>query len=1114
MRDSVFSDLKDIQGEIMKRSVSFLLMLVMVLALAFALSSCGECEHLNTEVKQEVTAEGNCMQPSTIDEIVYCVDCEAEISRTSKKGAVGDHIASTQPVKENRDVLDCTVGGTYDSVTYCSVARCGLELSRDTGVTEAPKAKHTTATKVVYNESHSNAQILEYCTQCAFQKLRAPQAGEIKPSQSTTSGSAHSHNNTTAGACKYCNHVLGTSNAIFNYVENADAPGTYTLTGVKTGASIPQAVFIGYIKNSAGTLCPVTGIAPEAFKNVVGIRAITFGDCVKTVGTDAFAGCKIETVFTYNLAKWAEIDFANEKANPLNGANTFSPNKIAVNSGTVFSTKGIEKIGTYAFAGLKANSVYIAPETKTIGEGAFASCQTLLHVYFDKDGVTTGRTVGKGAFADCGNIRKVYTPSEAIWLRNTFADATANPISFADAIYFGNNKFSGTINLSGVTAISDYAFANLGITSVTIPASVTTIGIGAFAGCAGLSTVTFASGSTLSTIGAAAFAGTAVTSVVIPSGVSTVADGAFEGCAALASVTIPASVTTIGKNAFKGCSALTSVTLPENLTVISDGVFENCTSLNNVVFSANLTSIGASAFANCVSLTKLNLTSMVAAIGANAFKGCTAITEINFNTALSTIGEGAFSGCVGVKTIVVPTGVTSIGLGAFAGCTSLESISVPFVGKAVGAAENNFGYIFGATETAGKDADDNDIVIPADNRAFVPYSLNTVIINGNITTISKDAFKGCEGIVEIVLPDSIVSIGANAFDGCTSLDSVFYPDLDKWCSIDFANYLANPLSNANYLYIDGALVEELVIDVNVKPYAFYGATGITSIVIAEGVTSIGNDAFYGCSAVESVSLPTTLASVGARAFYGCDNIAAVAITDLAKWCAVSFADVFANPLYYADSLTVGGVEVTELVIPAGVTKISAYAFTYCDFLTAVDFADVTEIGTAAFRGCVGLTAVTLTNVTAIGDSAFEACSSLKTVVLTAAQTIGARAFANCAIEGALDISAATVIGNQAFLNCIKITKVTLGAAQSIGASAFYNCKALTEINIPATVTVIGASAFAECSLTKVTFANVNGWVVNNAAIDASRLTDSESKLDTAKCAAELTALSAYEWARS
>lgn len=1113
MRDPVFSDLKDIQGEIMKRRVSFLLMLVMVLALVFALSSCGECEHLNTEIKQEVTAEGNCMTPSTLDEIVYCVDCEAELSRTSKKGAVGDHVASTQPVKENRDVLNCADGGTYDSVIYCSVTRCGHEISREAGVKEAPKSAHTLSTKVVYDELHSNAQILEYCTQCAYQQLRAPKTGEIKNSQKPTSA-AHSHNNTTAGACKYCNHVLGTAGTIFDYVENEDAPGTYTLLGVKQGATVPQAVFIGYIKNNAGTLCPVTKVAPEAFKNVVGIRAITFGDCVETVGADAFSGCKIETVFTYNLAKWAAIDFANEKANPLNGANVFSPNKIAVNSNTVFSTKGIEEIGTYAFAGLKANSVYISKETTKIGEGAFASCQSLLHVYFDKDGVTTGRTVGAKAFTGCDNIRKVYTPSEAIWLRNNFADATANPIASADAVYFGNNKFSGTINLSGITAISNYAFANLQITSVTIPASVTSIGAGAFAGCATLSTVTFASGSALDTIGAAAFAGTAVTSVVIPNGVSTVADGAFEGCSALASVTIPASVTSIGKNAFKGCSALTSVTLPENLTVISDGVFENCTSLNNVVFSANLTSIGASAFANCVSLTKLNLTSLVNSIGDNAFKGCTAITEINFNALLSTIGAGAFSGCIGVKTVVVPTGVTSIGLGAFAGCSSLESISVPFVGKAVGAAENNFGYIFGATETTGKDAENNDIVIPADNRTFVPYSLNTVIINGSITTIAKDAFKGCEGIVEIVLPESIASIGANAFDGCTSLDSVFYPNLDKWCGIDFANYLANPLSNANYLYIDGTLVEELVIEVNVKPYAFYGATGITSIVIAEGVTSIGNDAFYGCSALESVSLPTTLASVGARAFYGCDNVETVAITDIAKWCAVSFADIFANPLYYADSLTVGGAQVTELVIPAGVTKISAYAFAYCDFITAVDFAGVTEIETAAFRGCTGLTAVTLTNVTVIGNSAFEACSSLKTAVLTAAQTIGARAFANCALEGVLDISAATVIENQAFLNCTKITKLTLGAAQTIGASAFYNCKALAEINVPATVTVIGASAFAECSLTKVTFANVSGWVVNGAAIAATRLTDSESKIDTAKCAAELTALSAYEWTRS
>ena len=130
----------------MKRRVSFLLMMVLALALAFALSSCGECEHAETEIKTVVTESGNCKIPDKIDEIVVCAnpDCGVELSRTSKNGEIGEHVPG-EPVYENFDVLDCTKGGTCEEVKYCTVARCGQEIEGTRKVVELKaSASHNT----------------------------------------------------------------------------------------------------------------------------------------------------------------------------------------------------------------------------------------------------------------------------------------------------------------------------------------------------------------------------------------------------------------------------------------------------------------------------------------------------------------------------------------------------------------------------------------------------------------------------------------------------------------------------------------------------------------------------------------------------------------------------------------------------------------------------------------------------------------------------------------------------------------------------------------------------------------------------------------------------------
>lgn len=1109
MRGFVLSDLKDIQGEIMKRRVSFLLMLVLALALALALSSCGECEHLNTETREEITASGNCKVADKLDEVTVCKDCGEELLRISKNGEIGEHVAG-EPVYENFDVLDCKEGGTCDEVVYCSVAKCGVEISRKTGVEVKAATEHTLKTRDIYSADHKTKTTLTYCTVCAHQELSQPVAASIS--------TAHEYQPKASGTCKYCYDVLGNSN--FEYEDNGD--GTYTLKGVK--GSAPQALFIGHYNGK-----PVTHIAENAFAGQTTIRAVTFGDCVKFVGADAFSGCTgIESVFTYNLQNWSKINFANAAANPLTSPKAiFRPNAIAIDSSKTFSTKGFEEIGTYAFAGLKANSIYISADTTKIGEGAFAGCSSLLNVHFEN--VPLYRTLGESVFADCENIRGVYAASIEKWVLNSFDNAKANPLYYADALYFGDKKFdSDTLDLDGIVMVPSYSLVSLEITTLNVPKELIFIGDGAFSGCKKLASVVLENGSQLSSVANSVFAGcSSLASINLPASVTLIGERAFEGCSALKSVPLSDGVEYIGSYAFKGCTALTSVKLPSGLIMLSKGVFENCSALSGVEFGAALGFIEEAAFKNCKSLANPEFTSNIEMIGKEAFYGCTSLTKINLADnidKLVIINDAAFAGCVNVEEILVSNSVVSIGLGAFEGCTSLETISLPFVGKGIVAVESNFGYIFGATNVMGKDEDDNDVLVSLpDNRAYVPYSLANIIITGNIESIAADAFKDCEGIVTIKLPATVKKIGKNAFEGCTGLDAVYVSSLDKWTKIEFANYLSNPLALANTLYIEDEAAEVTVITLSsdVAPYAFYGAAEIfygknkVTAFVLNGVNKIGNDAFHGCLALESITISDSLNSVGARAFFGCESLKEVKIADLTSWCAVSFADVFANPLYCTEKLYVSGSATAEITVSSNV---SAYAFAGCEFLTKITFTDaVNKISDGAFYGCTGLKSLTLSKVTEIGNGAFEACSALETVSLGQTAKIGARAFANCvAIKDTLTIpNTTTEISSEAFLNCAKITKITLGSSvKTIGACAFYSCKALEELNIPASVESIGASAFGEVSLAKVTFANASGWTVNGKAIDSALLTDADAELAVQKAAAKLNELSAYEWTRS
>ena len=249
-----------------------------------------------------------------------------------------------------------------------------------------------------------------------------------------------------------------------------------------------------------------------------------------------------------------------------------------------------------------------------------------------------------------------------------------------------------------------------------------------------------------------------------------------------------------------------------------------------------------------------------------------------------------------------------------------------------------------------------------------------------------------------------------------------------------------------------------------------------------------------------MTIPDSVTSIGQYAFSGCSGLASVYITDLEKWCSISFGSGSlwgcdgANPLSYAHNLYLDGCLVVDLTIPDSVTSIGSWTFFGCSGLKSVTIPDsVTNIGEKAFSGCSGLTSVTIPNsVTSIGEKAFSGCSGLTSMTIPNSVTsIGREEFSGCSGLTSVTIpDGVTSIGYQAFQDCSSLLNVTIpDSVTSLGLYAFENCSSLASVKIGKGITSIGSRTFHGCcSLTSLTISEGLKSIGNEAFYGCRGLT--------------------------
>ena len=283
-------------------------------------------------------------------------------------------------------------------------------------------------------------------------------------------------------------------------------------------------------------------------------------------------------------------------------------------------------------------------------------------------------------------------------------------------------------------------------------------------------------------------------------------------------------------------------------------------------------------------------------------------------------------------------------------------------------------------------------------------------------------------------------------------------------------------------------------------YAFYSLNKMSNVVLGDTVSSIGEYSFAECYSLTKITIPDSMTRIGGGALSYCDNLKEIHIRSLETWLNIDDADSHRCNLYFDGQLLTNvvipdgitkirdkafyGSSITSVTIPGSVTSIDHDAFMDCSSLKNVTISDgVKEIGEGAFYGCTGLKKITIPDsVTLLGSSAFYGCSGLTSISISNGVTnIRSSTFYGCTSLAEVKMPETTkegYIGYEAFRDCTALKSITISnCMKRIEQYAFRGCTNLVRIAIPDSLKSIEGGAFRDCSsLKEIDISSLEAWL--------------------------------------